>query len=416
MQFIRSFLMLLVFLTISGLSYAQAKKEDLQKQREDLNEKIALTKKLIRESETKQKLTSNQLAVLQEQIRLREALIVNISQEIKSIDGAIRSKETTITQLEEELEAMKVEYARMITSAYQNRSGYDKLMYVFASENFNQAYKRFKMTQHYAEKRKGQMAAMKSTQAEIAGTILTLQTDKKEKELWASSKEKEKASISQDRKLQENKLTGLRSEEQKLRDEQKKQEADRKKLTAKIEEIIRSEIEAAERKRTEENKTKGTTKTAESTKFDLAPEVKLMNADFEKNKGVLPWPVASGVITSRFGRQPHTSIAGIEIDNKGIDFTTEKNGVVNAVFSGQVTSAFAIPGAGQNIIITHGSYKTVYSGLNEINIKVGDTVTLHQKIGRVLFNGEESILHFEVWKVSAESGAAQNPELWLKRR
>jgi len=410
-RFLR-YALLLFLLAGSALSAgAQTKKEDLQKQRDKLNEQISLTKKLIREAETKQKLTAGQLAVLQEQIRYREALIATISLEIRTIDREIQSREATVNRLKEDLEHMRREYAMMITSAYKNRSGYDKLMYVFASDNFNQAYKRFKITQRYAEKRKQQVAAMERTQAQLSEAIRALQKDRESKQVLASAKEKEKTSINQDRKQQEVRLNSLKLEEKQLREQQKKQEADRKKLTARIEEIIRAEIEAERKKAA----AAGATPTS-SGKFELAPEVKLMNADFEKNKGALPWPVGSGVVGSRFGRQPHSSLAGIEIDNKGIDFITEKDGRVKSVFNGVVTSVFTIPGAGQNIIVTHGSYKTVYSGMNEVFVKVGDDVSAQEVIGTVLFNGEDSILHFEVWKVTAVSGAAQNPELWIKRR
>jgi septal ring factor EnvC (AmiA/AmiB activator) len=410
----RSFCSYIIFLFMvctPVLLHAQTKKDDLQRQSDELNEKIALTKKLIREAESGQKLTSNQLAVLREQIRYREALIASISGEIRSIDQEIDSREKNIESLQAELNAMQKEYARMVVSAYQNRSSYDKLMYVFAADDFNQAYKRFKMTQHYAERRKEQMISMQKKQAELAAAVQTLQENKKQKQSLAASKEDEKKAIDDDKKKQEVKLSGLKAEEKKLREQQKKQESDRKKLTARIEEIIRAEIEA-ERKRT--SSSSGTA--AGASKLELAPEVKSLNADFEKNKGALPWPVQTGVVTSRFGRQPHPSIAGIEIDNKGIDFTTEKGGHAVAVFGGTVSSVFTIPGAGQNIIITHGSYKSVYSGLETVSVKVGDKVSNNQHIGTVIGNGEYGrlllnpgplrILNFGSGKDSAERSSS----------
>ena len=148
----------------------------------------------------------------------------------------------------------------------------------------------------------------------------------------------------------------------------------------------------------------------------LAPETVLVNKDFEKNKGGLPWPVSAGVITSHFGTHAHPSLAQVTINNKGVDFTTDKNASALAVFSGKVTSIFNIPGAGQNVIVTHGSYKTVYSGLETVSVKIGDAVSAKQKLGTIMYDGEDYTLHFEVWKVGAEAGAAQNPELWIKKR
>jgi len=412
----RLILCTLFILLMQGASlFSQTKKEDLQRQREQLNEQIALTKKLIYESESRQKLTANQLSMLREQIRYREALLASITGEIKDIEREINDREKSVETLRTELKAMQQEYARMVISAYKNRSSYDRLMYVFAADDFNQAYKRFKMTQHYAARRKEQMIAMSAKQEELAKAIRNLQDDKKEKESLAAVKEQEKKSITRDKQNQETKLSSLRAEEKKLRDQQKKQEADRKKLTARIEEIIRAEIEA-ERKRAAAASAGSAAAGTAPKSSEMAPEVRSLNADFEKNRGNLPWPVSAGVMTSRFGRQPHPSISGIEIDNKGVDFTTDQEGQAVAVFGGTVTSVFTIPGAGQNIIITHGSYKSVYSGLAAVNVKVGDKVTVRQKIGTVMSDGEDHVLHFEIWKITGEAGAAQNPELWITRR
>lgn len=413
------------------ISFSQSKKDDLKKQRDELNEKIALTRKLIKESESNQKVTSRQLAVLNEELAYREQLLNNINAQIRTIDGEISQKEETVLTLNKDLEQLKEEYGAMIYQAYKNRSSYDMMMFVFAAKDFHQAYKRFKMTQRYAEARRHQMEQIQTTQSAISENIQALQKDKEEKVGLATKSESEKQQIAGNKQQQQEKLNSLRKEEQKLREQQKKQENDRKKLTAKIEEIIRKEIEyerkraeAAAKKAAAANATASTSaapasssKTTTSPKaLELAPETKLANADFEKNRGALPWPVGAGVITSQFGRQSHPSLAGIEVNNNGLDFTTEKGGSALAVFAGTVTSLFSIPGAGYNIIITHGTYKTVYSGLESVDVKVGDKVTTKQRLGKVMFDGEESTLHFEVWKIGSEGGAAQNPELWLRRR
>lgn len=410
-------------------SIAQSKKEDLQRQRDEINEKIALTKKLIKESESNQKVTSSQLAILNEQLTYREQLLKNINRDISTIDGEIDQKENNVNKLNGELDRLKSEYSRMIIQAYKNRSSYDKMMFIFASDNFNQAYRRWKLTQHYAEVRKRHVAQIENTKVKISENISQLQLSKEQKEQLAFAKEKEKEEISSDKIEKQKKLTSLQKEEKKLRDQQKKQEADRKKLSAKIEEIIQKEIAEARRKEREREEAeakkreaagntgvKPPSETAKKVTPSAAPEVLALNADFEKNKGNLPWPVPSGIITQRFGKHPHASLAGIEVNSNGIDFTSDKDAAVLAVFEGKVTSIFTIPGAGQNVIVTHGTYKTVYSGLNNVSVAVGDKVAIKQKIGTVLFDGEEFTLHFEIWKVNSEAGAAQNPELWLKRR
>jgi septal ring factor EnvC (AmiA/AmiB activator) len=408
--------------------FSQTKKQ-LQKQRDELNEQIEMTKKLIKESEKLQKNTTSQVQMLNEQLAYREKLLTNINRDIQDIDGEIVTKSQDIQGLEQQISSMKQEYGKMIYQAYRNKSSYDKLMYVFSSENFYQAYKRMKMMQRYAEVRKKQATLISDKKEEMSIHVSQLEQNKANKLTLAEKKAKEKESMEANKIEQQKKLTELKSEEAKLREQQKKQKADRDRLTAKIQEVIAEEIrkenerKEAERKKTAaSNNTNNTSSAAssgsagKSTKLELAPETVLINADFEKNKGLLPWPISAGVITSHFGKHQHPTLDQVTVNNNGVDFTTEKNASANAVFGGTVSSVFNIPGAGQNIIITHGSYKTVYSGLAEISVKVGDKVTTRQKIGTVMFDGEEYTLHFEVWKVGSEGGNAQNPELWMKKK
>jgi septal ring factor EnvC (AmiA/AmiB activator) len=427
---------------------AQSKK-DLQKQRDDINNKIEQTKKMIRDSERQQKSTIRQVQLLNEQLAFREQLIGNLNNDIHTIDGEIKRKNHYIGEMESQVNQMKQEYGRMIYNAFRQRTSYDKLMYIFASADFHQAYKRLKMTQRYADARKKQAFTILGKQEEIKSSVDELERDKSSKAQLADAKERERREVEADKTEQQQRLQSLKKEESTLRKQQDKQKADRDKLTARIQSVIAEEIrkenekkmaeekkaaaalatkEAAKKTTTSSAKT-GSTTTAKTTTaapaaetakkttaIALAPETVLLNKDFEKNKGALPWPVSAGVITSHFGKHAHPSLAQVTVNNNGVDFTTDKNASALAVFSGKVTSIFSIPGAGQNVIVTHGSYKTVYSGLETVSVKIGDSVTAKQKLGIVMYDGEDYTLHFEVWKVGAEAGAAQNPELWIKKR
>jgi len=430
--------------------FSQSKK-DLQRQRDDINGKIEQTKKMIRDSERQQKSTIRQVQLLNEQLAFREQLIGNLNNDIHTIDGEIKRKNHYIGEMEGQVNQMKEEYGRMIYNAFRQRTSYDKLMYIFASADFHQAYKRLKMTQRYADARKKQAFTILGKQEEIKSSVDELERDKTSKAQLADAKERERREVEADKSEQQQRLQALKKEESKLRKQQDKQKTDRDKLTARIQAVIAEEIrkenekkmaeerkaaaalaakEATAKKTTTSTSAAGAASTSKSTTaaapaaetakkttaMALAPETVLVNKDFEKNKGALPWPVSAGVITSHFGTHAHPSLAQVTINNKGVDFTTDKNASALAVFSGKVTSIFNIPGAGQNVIVTHGSYKTVYSGLETVSVKIGDAVTSKQKLGTIMYDGEDYTLHFEVWKVGAEAGAAQNPELWIKKR
>ena len=451
--FIVTAIMALTIFIIPLCAVVGQSKKDLQKQRDDINDKIEQTKKMIRDSERQQKSTIRQVQLLNEQLTFREQLLSNINNDIHTIDGEIKKKNHYIGEMEQQVDQMKREYGQMIYNAFRQRSSYDKLMYIFASEDFHQAYKRLKMTQRYADARKKQAFMILGKQEEIKSSVDELERDKDSKAQLADAKERERREVEADKSEQQQRLQSLKKEESKLRKQQDKQKADRDKLTARIQSVIAEEIRKENAKKMEEDKkaaaalaakeaaakkaststaTTGTTATTtaksttaaapaaetakKTTAMALAPETVLVNKDFEKNKGGLPWPVSAGVITSHFGTHAHPSLAQVTINNKGVDFTTDKNASALAVFSGKVTSIFNIPGAGQNVIVTHGSYKTVYSGLETVSVKIGDAVSAKQKLGTIMYDGEDYTLHFEVWKVGAEAGAAQNPELWIKKR
>lgn len=460
-----SYALLVLILVCSGMTFqwvfAQTKKAELTSRRSELNEEIARTKQLIKEYQADQRNASAELSLLNEQIRLREELIRSINAEVGTIDGEIRTGEGKVGELEASIQDLKSEYAKMIYNSYKQRSSYSKLAFVLSSSDFFQAVKRVQLLKQYAENRKFHAQQMKDTQLEIAENISILEGNKQTKLTLSNDEINERNEIAQNKVQQQEKLTALKSEEGKLREVQRQKELERRQLTAKIEEVVRQEIAAenerirkqeaekarmAEEKKKEEQRRAAANATASNNasanatgtaapvktntpvasgtkpveiaapKMESAPEVVLANTVFEQNKGSLPWPVPSGAIGSKFGRHAHESIAGIEVNNKGVDFITSANAEIYTVFNGTVTSVFNIQGAGMNVIVTHGAYKTVYSGLQNVYVSVGSKVNTKDKIGNVADNGEGYVLHFELGKVSEAGWVPQNPELWLKRR
>ena len=459
--------LLVLTLVCSGMTFqwvfAQTKKAELTSRRSELNNEIAKTKQLIKEYQVDQRNASAELALLNEQIRLREELIRSINAEVGTIDNEIKTGEGRVVELEKSIQDLKSEYAKMIYNSYKQRSSYSKLAFILSSTDFFQAVKRVQLLKQYTENRKFHAQQMKNGQLEISENISMLEGNKRTKLSLSSDELSERNEIAQNKIQQQEKLTALKSEEGKLREVQRQKEIERRQLTTKIEDIVRQEIAAenerirkqeaekarlAEEKRKEDQRRASANATASNNasanaagtsapvkintplaavtppkpienaapKLESAPEVVLANTVFEQNKGSLPWPVPSGAIGSKFGRHAHESIAGIEVNNKGIDFITSANAEIFTVFNGTVTSVFNIQGAGMNVIVTHGAYKTVYSGLQNVYVSVGSKVNTKDKIGNVADNGEGYVLHFELGKVSEAGWIPQNPELWLKRR
>ena len=116
---------------------AQNKKE-LENKKAKLQKEIDFTNKQLKIVEKNKNATAEQLGALRKKIQLREALIGTINSEISVLGGEIASTGKEINNLEEQLQQLRNEYASMIRYAWKNRNVYQQLMFVVASNDFNQ--------------------------------------------------------------------------------------------------------------------------------------------------------------------------------------------------------------------------------------------------------------------------------------
>lgn len=399
------FLALSLTLLLIPFAHGQSRK-DLEKKRQALDQQIRTTTALIDQAKKEQRVTQEQLRLLESQINAREQLINTMGSEVRRVDQQIQEDEEMIVSLREDLEKLKEEYGRMLQFAYRNRSAYDRMSYLFAASSFQQAYKRSRYLNQIGQQRQRQAALIEETSATITARVEGLRSQREEKNKLMNEQVAERQRLNKDRSGQENALSTLRKEEGRLRDTQKRQEAQRNDLDKAIRKAIEAEL-----------KPKKTSGGSGGGKLDLTltPEAKELNADFEKNKGKLPWPVEKGVITSRFGKQPHPVLKGIVIENNGIDITTEKGAAIRALFRGEVSSVIVIPGAGKAVIVSHGAYRTVYSNLRDASVSKGQKVDTKQTVGTVLTDDNGSVAHIEIWKITADGLVKVDPGPWLYR-
>jgi septal ring factor EnvC (AmiA/AmiB activator) len=155
--------------------------------------------------------------------------------------------------------------------------------------------------------------------------------------------------------------------------------------------------------------------TASPVDLNLTPEAQALSNSFEANRGRLPWPVERGTITGFFGPHKHP-VANVTIDNNGIDIQTSPSAPVRAVFEGTVTGIFYIGGLGQNVLITHGSFFTVYANLASVSVSKNQHVSTKQTIGTVGTNDEGlPVLNFQIWKSAGKGSNKLNPAQWIAK-
>lgn len=390
-------------------AWAQGRKE-LEKKRDVLDAKIKQTNVLLDRSRNDQRTTQQQVQLLEARIGQRQELIHAMGTELSRMDQDIQDGRDSIRQLELSLGALKEEYARMVQFAYMNRRAYDRLSYIFAAESFAQAYRRSRYLDQLAQHRSQQAALIQATREQLATKMEGLEVTRNEKAALLGRQQDASRQLAHDRNEQQQVLQGLRKEEGRLKQTLTQQERQRRELAAAIRKAIEAEIAKS---RAATVKPKGASP-AGKVDFALTPEAKELNAEFEKNRGSLPWPVEKGTITSRFGKQPHPVLKGIQIENNGLDIGCEPGSAVRAIFKGEVSSVIVIPGAGKAVMLSHGAYRTVYSNLRDVSVNKGDKVNTKEVVGTVMTEEGASTAHIEIWKITSDGQLQKvDPSAWI---
>ena len=332
--------------------------------------------------------------------------------------------------LEGRLKNLKKDYARLVQEAYVNRSVYAKIMFVLSAESFDQSYRRLRYLQEYSDYRKMQVRKIENVKTQIIAKSDSLNQHKSTKVVVVKQKEIEANNLAKDQKKEKVLLTDLQKKEGKLRSDLKKQQKIASDLNNKIARIIAEEIRKAEekraaeeRKRLAESKSSSSDKSASPEKSTssssssisaLTKEEKLISGNFSANTGRLPWPTDKGFISGRYGVHPHPVLKHVTTNNKGIYIQSPSGTNARAVFEGEVTQRFSIPGSNNAVIIKHGNYRTVYANLTNIYVSVGDKVSAKQSIGKIYTdsdNDNKTELYFQLWK----DKTLLNPESWIAR-
>ena len=397
--------------------FSQSKSEKLKKEQHKLEKKIANTKSLLKKVSSNKEESLNELQLVENQIKSREALLRVYDNQVKMADIYIQEKESELKALRLRIEKLKKQYKEMILYAYKNRNKNGQMMYVLSADSYYDSQKRNKYLKSVSSLHKKQLALIKQDQIKINQEIARIEIEKNRKKETLIQKRIEREEIETDRQKKLELLASIQNQEAVLIADIRKNESKKQKIKKRINAEIKREIEEIERKRREAAIKNGETTTNTNVDFrDESSEGKIVSKKFENNRGTLPWPVEKGSIVERYGRNQHPSLKGVYTNNNGIDISCPLNASIRAIFNGEVSSVFTISGSGKVVIIKHGNYRTVYSNLKETTVSKGDKIATKQRIGTVI--GESSSigkLHFEIHKVSGTATKSLNPVLWIYR-
>lgn len=406
---------------LAPFSAVSQSKRELENKKNQIQKDIDYTNQLLNITKKSKSNSLVHLVTLNKKITYRSEMISTISTEIHGVDKEIGSVSTNIDSLNNRLDRLKKQYASMLYYAYKNQSSYTKLMFIFSSDDFNQAFKRIYYLRQLSDYRLRQRDLIVELQDSLNGKKSNLQNVREDKNKLLTTQERQIKELDKEKNEQVNVLNSLASKEKKLRADLKEKQKKQQQLSAKIEEIIKREIEAA--REAARKKAASTSTASKSTKNVVGvnsaavllntPETIKLSADFENNKGQLPWPVEKGIISSSFGRHAHPVWHDVYVNNNGVDINSSKGAKARAIFDGRVITVFMVFGK-YAVLIQHGEYFTLYSNLENVFVKKDDKVITKQPIGTVQTNEDEgkTELHLEIWR----GGNKMDPEGWIASR
>lgn len=386
-------------LALSLLVFAPGvKAQDTRAQEEKkarLEREIAIIDRQLAENASQSSSMLSDLTLIRKKISNRKALVTEADRQVRKYADSIYLTNREITRLQVRIDTLTSHYSRLVMSAYKNRDARVWYMYMFASDNLGQAFRRFGYFRNLSSQMKSEAQRIRDMQDELAVKKERLDRMKKESEAVKASRQKELDELRKD----ENKADGVVKRLQKDRKKYQNQLAAKKKEVNALNREIARIIAAA--MKTDDQKKKDQVRAQLDMKLD---------AEFANNQGKLPWP-AEGPVVSRFGKQYHPVYKNLELPpNNGVDIALAKGTSVNAVFDGVVTQVFVMPGYNQCVLVQHGNYFTLYCKMKGLVVKAGDKVRTGQALGTIDTINGQTQLHFEVWK----GKTPQNPEQWLR--
>lgn len=387
---------LFIIISTVSLDFCAQTKSALEQQKKEIQKEIKMIElKLSNKSSEKDLIISN-AEDINYKIELQKNLISNINTQLNIILEEIDANENKLSNLKIREKKLKDELSKSLLSAYKKKSSLNKLMFVFSSSSFQQAYKRIQYFKQYTKFQNKTLLKIKTNSDELAIIINELDLKKNEKQQLIDENEKIKETLSKEKENLNILMLDVIKDQNKYASQIKQKQKLSKEIDKKIDKIIKEALAKS-------NKSDGN--------FELTKEAQLISKNFEANKGRLPSPVIRGSVVLGFGKQQHPIVKTTTIQSNGVRIRTSSDVEARTIFDGVVYSVIKSKNNTYIILIQHGSFFSVYKNISEIYISKGDRLKTKDPIGKIAtdnLNGQ-TILSFSIFN----NGIPQNPSLWI---
>ena len=384
-------IMILLCVSVAAVAQNTSAQEEMKAR---LEREIAIIDKQLADNASKSNTMLADLSLIRKKVANRKALVQESDKEIKKLNDDIYLTQRQINKIQARVDTLTSHYARLVRSAYKNRDARVWYMYMLASDNIGQAFRRFGYFKNLSDQMKNEAQEIRAVKEELELERIRLNDLRKEAEVVKTGRVKELDELKKDEAKVDKVVKQLNKDKKKYQQQlaSKKKEVDA--LNREIERIVAAAMKGSSSK-------SSSNKTVVDTKLD---------EQFSNNKGKLPWP-ADGPVVDHFGKHYHPVYKNLQLPpNNGMDIALGKDTKIRAVFDGVVKQVMVMPGYNQCVLIQHGNYFTLYCKMKSIAVKEGDKIKTSDIIGTIDTINGQTQLHFELWKGSKP----QNPEQWLK--
>ena len=437
-----TFVMAIFPASSSGQNYQNIRLE-LQQQQEHARNEIASLQNRIQQFEEQISEASDaysdmyqQFQNLRNEITLRSEVLRNMESERASILKELEVTQRQIEDLTEDLNTLIENYKSTLTYVYKHGRVPEEVL-LFTSASINQMLVRSYYLRRFEEYRQGQARQIGAMQEELRlreeeledarrrsqQNIAAMQQERSALERRRQVRERKVAELRRDRERLEQRLTASRREAENLEqtlstliEEEALARAAEQERLARLEEVRQQRLASAENIRSRREREAQIARYSTPLRESELPSDELLGtieSSFEQQKGRLPWPVPSGVVSAQFGNRVNP-VYGTRIDNPGIEILTDAGSEVRAVHDGYVFAVQPIPGFGNCVFVRHGRYITVYGNMSDINVARNRFVREGEVIGR---SGDENSLRgTSLFFMIRDQNTNLDPEVWITSR
>ncbi|MDE6153678.1 MAG: peptidoglycan DD-metalloendopeptidase family protein, partial [Muribaculaceae bacterium] len=379
----QSFITFLLLMLTSVSALAQSSSRIRRDQRRN-RQQVEQAERNVRQNAQAVENNLNQLELLDGQIADINRDVRRLRATSDSIMRLVRPLNDSIAELNDRLGSMCEKYRIALRKSQTNANGMNDINFVFSSENFKQAWERYRSLRQFARWRRRKADEIVDTRSSLQERQQRLDSLRADNSRVLKRVETKRDALERKKVETDRLVKSLKSQNKKLQEILKRRRDEARRLEERLEKAIAEELEArrrqeekerAERERRERSEQNqqaavgnGTSQTTAPAQPATNPTVTVSEANrkltgtFESNKGKLPYPVSGQfTIVKKFGRQKHPRLPKVETNNPGIDIEASQGAPVHAVFNGEVSQIFKLAGYNNVIVLRHGDYVTVYA-------------------------------------------------------